>query len=135
MNPTRPSARPLSPHLSIYAFRHTMALSILHRISGVWLTAGIVVLVAWLASLAAGEGAYACAVRVMSGWPMRILLLGWLAAFCYHLANGLRHLAWDLGYGFEKRSARRSAVVVVLAALLLFAALSYLLLCPQGALP
>lgn len=135
MNRANPGPRPLSPHLSIYAFRHTMALSILHRFTGVWLAAGLLVFVGWLAGLAAGESAYACVLRLLSGWPMRILLLGWLAAFCYHLANGLRHLAWDLGVGLEKRSARRSAMVVLLAALALFATLGYLLFCPQGAVP
>lgn len=135
MQPTSPSTRPLSPHLSIYAFRHTMALSILHRIAGAWLSVGLLVLVGWLGAAAAGEGDYACAVRLLAGWPLKLLLLGWLAAFCYHLANGLRHLGWDLGYGLEKRSARRSAVVVVLAALLLFSALAYLLLCPRAVLP
>lgn len=124
------SERPLSPHLSIYRFQHTMALSILHRISGVWLSVGLLGLVYWLSSVASGEAAYEHARALLGGWFFRLLLLSWLAAWCYHLVNGLRHLGWDAGFGIEKAQARRSArVVIVLAALGLLLA-AYLLFCP-----
>jgi succinate dehydrogenase / fumarate reductase, cytochrome b subunit len=110
--------RPLSPHLSIYRFQHTMALSILHRISGVWLSVGLVALVYWVASVAGGEAAYEHARSLLGGWFFRLLLLTWLAALCYHFANGLRHLCWDAGWGLEREQARRTARVVVVVTLL-----------------
>ena len=94
--------RPLSPHLSVYRFMHTLALSILHRITGVWMALGLCALVYWLASVAAGESEYARASALLGSWYVRVLLLLWLAAYCYHFVNGLRHLAWDAGFGLEK---------------------------------
>ena len=124
------SQRPLSPHLGVYRFAHTMALSIAHRISGLALTLGIGTLVYWLMCAAASESAYERAVTLLSGWYFRVLLLAWLAAFCYHLINGLRHLCWDAGYGLEKLSARRSARLVIVLALAGLLLLSYLFYCP-----
>ena len=127
-------ARPLSPHLSVYKFAYTMALSIAHRIAGVALSLGLVVLAAWLLSAAAGPDSYAATVAVLSHWIFRVLLLGWLAAFLYHFANGVRHLLWDVGVGLEKAQARRSATVVVVVVVLALAACLYALFgTPAGA--
>ena len=127
--------RPLSPHLTIYHFGHTMALSIAHRIAGLWLAAGLCMLVYWLMSVADGEQAYEHATALLSGWYFRVLLLGWLAAFCYHLVTGVRHLLWDAGYGLEKLQARRSAALVVALALAAFAIAAWLFMCARrGAL-
>jgi len=127
--------RPLSPFLEIYHFGHTMALSIAHRITGVWLAAGLCALVYWLMSAAEGEMAYERATALLSGWCFRVLLLGWLAAFCYHLVNGLRHLVWDAGFGLEKRQARRSAALVLAVALLAFIALACWFCCRRWGAP
>jgi succinate dehydrogenase / fumarate reductase cytochrome b subunit len=127
--------RPLSPHLSVYRFIHTMALSILHRITGVWMAFGLCALVYWLVSAAAGESEFARASALMSGWWCRALLLLWLAAYCYHFVNGLRHLAWDAGFGLEKLQVRRTARLVIAVALLGFLVLAYLLLCPRAGVP
>lgn len=124
------SQRPLSPHLGVYRFAYTMALSFAHRISGLALTLGIGTLVYWLMCAAAGESAYERAVSLLSGWYFRVLLLAWLAAFCYHLINGLRHLSWDAGYGLEKLQARRSARLVIVLALAGLLWLTYLFYCP-----
>ena len=124
--------RPLSPHLSVYRIQYTMALSILHRITGVWMSLGLIALVYWLVSLAAGESEYGRASALLGGWCFRLLLLSWLAAYCYHFVNGLRHLAWDAGFGLEKLQARRSARVVVAVALIGLAVAAYLLLCPRA---
>lgn len=124
--------RPLSPHLSVYRFMHTMALSILHRISGVWMAFGLAVLVYWLMSAAAGESEYERAGVLLRGWVLRALLLAWLAAFCYHGVNGLRHLAWDADIGLEKLQARRSARLVVVLAAAAFLVAAYLLFCPRA---
>ena len=127
--------RPLSPHLSVYRFLHTLALSILHRISGVWMAFGLCALVYWLVSAAAGESEYARASELLGGWWFRVLLLLWLAAYCYHFVNGLRHLAWDAGYGLEKLQVRRTARLVVAVALLGFLVLAYLLFWPRAGGP
>lgn len=119
------SARPLSPHLSIYRFAYTMALSITHRISGAFMALGLIVLACWLMAAAGGVAPYAAAVAVLSHWIFTVLLLGWLAAFLFHFANGIRHLFWDAGLGLEKSQARRSAAVVVAVALLAFVACAW----------
>jgi succinate dehydrogenase / fumarate reductase, cytochrome b subunit len=107
--------RPLSPHLGIYRFAYTMALSILHRVTGVALSLGFFVLVLWLVALACGADSYDCFLWFAGSWPGTILLGAWLIAFVYHFANGVRHLCWDAGKGLEKSQARRSALIVVVA--------------------
>lgn len=116
------NARPLSPHLQVYRLAFTTVLSGLHRITGLLLTAGSLVLVAWLVAAAAGSRSYAAVGGVFASWPVRIILAGVLAVFWYHLFNGLRHLVWDAGFGFDRRSARRSGALVVLFAALAFGA-------------
>lgn len=117
--------RPLSPHLQIYRFRYTMATSIFHRATGLALSVGLVVLVAWLLAAAAGAETYARTIAVLGAGLVQFALAGWLIAFCYHLCNGLRHLNWDLGRGLEKPEARRSALVVVVATLVLAGLFAY----------
>ncbi len=113
--------RPLSPHLSVYRFAYTMALSILHRATGVALAAGLVLLVGFLASVALGEASYAGWSAFAGSLVGRLLIVAFLACFGYHLANGIRHLTWDMGFGMERPQARRSAVVVIVVAALLAA--------------
>jgi len=108
--------RPLSPHLSIYRWPITMTLSILHRATGVAMAIGLVVLAAWLVSAASGSGDYDRFVTLMSTLVGRLLLIGWSFAFFFHLANGVRHLVWDTGRGFEKRQANASAWFVLVTA-------------------
>lgn len=110
--------RPLSPHVTVYRWTYTMTLSILHRVSGLALCAALLGLVVWLMALAAGPPAYASAMRLLGSWPAKCLTALALLALCFHFANGLRHLAWDAGWGFERVHAQRSAVLVVVAALL-----------------
>lgn len=119
--------RPLSPHLFIYRFAYTMSLSILHRITGLVLAAGLPVLALWLAAVASGETAYARLTTGVTGSVLKVLLAGWLASFVYHLANGIRHLLWDAGIGLERREARRSAAIVVAATVLVTVLLGFLL--------
>jgi len=114
--------RPLSPHLQVYRFQWTMLLSISHRITGVGLAVGTLLLVYWLAAAAAGPEAFETAQAVVGSFIGRLFLFGWTFALFYHLCNGIRHLVWDAGYGFELEDAYRSglAVVGVSAALTLF---------------
>jgi len=113
--------RPLSPHLGVYKFAYTMALSILHRIMGSALSVGFLVLVWWLMAVAQGPDAYAAAIEVLRSGFFKLLLGGWALAFIYHFCNGIRHLFWDAGVGLERHQARRSGAVVVVATLVLFA--------------
>jgi succinate dehydrogenase cytochrome b subunit len=106
--------RPLSPHLQVFRLAFTTVLSGLHRISGLALSAASLLLVGWLAAAASGPEAYAIAIRCLSSIPARLVLLAALGAFWYHLFNGLRHMAWDAGFGFEKGATRKSGIAVVL---------------------
>ena len=98
---------------------YTMVLSISHRITGVVLSMGLIALTYWLIALAGGAGMYNAALERFR-WPLtQWLLLGWLFSFCFHLCNGIRHLAWDCGLGFERRQARASGWVVFIGAVVL----------------
>jgi succinate dehydrogenase / fumarate reductase cytochrome b subunit len=108
--------RPLSPHLSIYRWPITMTLSILHRITGVGMSIGLIALAYWLVSVASGGADYEIAVGIMASVPGRIFLIGWSFAFFLRLANGVRHLFWDVGHGFEKSQANASAWFVLIFA-------------------
>ena len=111
-------ARPLSPFLH-YRWQYTMTLSFMHRVTGVLLSLGFLLLVYWLAAAAAGAARYAAAVQVLSSPLAQLVTLGASFAFCYHLLNGIRHLAWDTGHGFELQTARRSGWAVAIGAVVL----------------
>ena len=110
--------RPLSPFLH-YRWMFTNTLSILHRISGLALAAAIFLLVYWLMAAASGPERYDAALAVLASWPMQGLLFLATLAFCYHLLNGIRHLFFDAGRGFDLSAARASARVVSIASVLL----------------
>ena len=119
--------RPLSPFMFPiwYRFQITSTLSILHRFAGIALAVGSILLAWWLIAVAVG-GTLFQATNAFIGSPIGMLLLfGWSIVFFYHLCNGVRHLAWDAGYGFEIRDAYRSGYVV-LAATVAMTALSWL---------
>ncbi|MEL7310634.1 MAG: succinate dehydrogenase, cytochrome b556 subunit [Pseudomonadota bacterium] len=109
--------RPLSPHLSAYKFRITSTLSILHRMTGVALSAGAVLFATWLISVASGAEAFASFAGFVGSPFGKLIVAGFTFAFFYHLSNGIRHLFWDAGKGFEIEQAQASgwAVVVVSA--------------------
>ena len=111
--------RPLSPHLGIYRPQISSVLSILHRISGIFLGLGIFVFAYWLSALAGGADAYAAAVSLLGSGLGQLALFLWLLAFCYHLLNGIRHLAWDIGMGFEIQQVIRSGWAVLIGATVL----------------
>jgi succinate dehydrogenase / fumarate reductase cytochrome b subunit len=106
-------ARPLSPHLTIYHWAPTMIVSITHRLTGVGLSAGMVVLAWWLYSVSNGPEGYQAFYGVMTTLPGLVILFGFLWALVFHLLQGIRHLAWDLGYGFQKETARLTALLVI----------------------
>ena len=106
------TGRPLSPHLQIYRWQWTMALSILHRATGIALIAGSVLLVAWLIALAGGPDSYWMLRNFLTSLPGYVMLIGWTWSLFYHLANGIRHLVWDAGLGYDLPVARASGYAV-----------------------
>jgi succinate dehydrogenase / fumarate reductase cytochrome b subunit len=108
--------RPLSPHLQIYRWYFTMALSIAHRATGIGLAAGLVLLTWWLLALASGPEAFATVQAVTGSWIGVLVLFLWTFALFYHMGNGVRHLVWDFGYGFDLDVARYSGIAVLVFA-------------------
>jgi succinate dehydrogenase / fumarate reductase cytochrome b subunit len=111
--------RPLSPHLQVYKPQLTTVLSITHRATGIALAVGTLLLVWWIVAAATGESAFANVQAFIGSWIGRLLLLGWSFAVFYHLCNGIRHLFWDAGKGFELETAYMSGRLVVGAAIVL----------------
>ena len=111
--------RPLSPHLSVYKWEVSNTLSILHRMSGVALSIGALALLAWIVAAAAGAESYEVVRALLAGPLGLFILFGFSASFFYHMGNGIRHLAWDAGYGFDKGVARASGWFTFIVALLL----------------
>lgn len=116
------SQRPLSPHLQIYRLQLTSLLSITHRATGIGLAVGAPVLTWWLMALATGAEAYGNFTMVFSNGLGIAFLVGWTWALFYHLANGIRHLFWDMGTGLELTSTYTSGWVVVITSVILTAA-------------
>jgi succinate dehydrogenase / fumarate reductase cytochrome b subunit len=92
-----------------------MTLSILHRVSGLALSLALIGFVWWLVAISLGPVSYDALAPALQSWPVRVLIALAICALLFHFANGLRHLAWDMGWGFELRAARRSAALVVIA--------------------
>jgi succinate dehydrogenase / fumarate reductase cytochrome b subunit len=105
--------RPLSPHIQVYRPQITSILSIVHRITGVALTMGTLLLTWWLVSAAYGPEAFETCQAFLGSWFGHLVLWGFAFATFYHLGNGVRHLAWDFGWGFEMPVLEKSGLVVV----------------------
>jgi len=111
--------RPLSPHLQVYKPQLTTFMSITHRATGIALAVGTLILVCWLIAAATGETAFAEVQAFLGSIIGRLLLLGWSYALFYHMCNGLRHLFWDAGKGFEIETAYLTGRIVIGASVLL----------------
>jgi succinate dehydrogenase / fumarate reductase cytochrome b subunit len=117
--------------MSVYQmYRYTLFTSFANRATGVGLSIGLLVLVYWLMAVAGGPRAYARASAVLSLGIFKVIYLGLLLAFCYHLVAGIRHLVWDTGYGLERQQAKRSAWIVGVASFVLMVAFIYWAFCP-----
>ena len=114
--------RLLSPHLTIYRWQVTMIASITHRLTGVALSVGALGLGWWLVSISNGPEGYDIFTQ-FAGSPLGLLLLfGFTWSLCFHLLNGIRHLAWDLGYGFNKHTATQTGTAVFVLSFVIAAA-------------
>ena len=122
---TRP--RPLSPHLTVYRWPATMLMSILHRVTGSALYVGTLLVAWWLIAAATSEASFATVDAVFGSWVGRLVLFGYSWALMHHMLSGVRHLVWDLGYGFkptEREWLTRAALIggILLTVLLWIAA-------------
>ena len=125
--------RPLSPHAGVYKFKYTIVSSFLNRLTGLALTLGLLPLVYWLMALADGREAYARAAVVLTSPLFKLIYVGLLFSFCYHLVAGFRHLIWDTGRGLEKRQSQQSAWIVISVSVVLTVLLVAALFMTRGA--
>ncbi len=114
--------RPLSPHLMIYKPQLTSMMSIAHRVSGVALVFGSLLLVWWVVALATGPEYFAYVQSIMSSIIGQLVLFGFSAALFYHLCNGIRHLCWDFGFNLSIKGVRRTGYMAAAATVILTAA-------------
>lgn len=113
------SERPTSPHLTIYKPQITTVMSILHRITGLALVFGTFFLVAWLWAAAYSPDCFTWLHGFLGSFIGKFMMFGWTMAFYYHLLNGIRHLWWSLGHGFDMQSVERSGILVGVACIAL----------------
>lgn len=109
-------SRPLSPHLQIYRPQITSFLSILHRMTGVGLVACALLFTYWISSATYGPEAFERAQAFLGSWFGRLFLFAMTFALFFHLGNGIRHLAWDAGWGYEMPKLKATGVIVVIFA-------------------
>jgi succinate dehydrogenase / fumarate reductase, cytochrome b subunit len=109
--------RPLSPHLQVYKFIPTMAMSIMHRITGAVLYFGMILVAAWLVAAASGEDYFNQANALFGSLIGQIILFGFTWSLLHHTLGGLRHIMWDLGYGFEKEFSSKLAKANLIASI------------------
>ena len=115
------SHRPLSPHLQVYRPQLTSVLSITHRATGIGLSFGIILLITWLVAAAAGVNYFNMVNSVITSWFGKLVLLGFTWALFYHLCNGIRHLFWDAGFGFELSIVYKSGYATIAGSIILTA--------------
>ena len=111
--------RPLSPHLTIYRWPLTMILSIMHRVTGAALSLGMIVFILWLLTIAFSQNGYNFFLSIMESRLGQLGLFLWSFAFFLHFCNGIRHLYWDTGRGFDKDKVELSARLVIFGSVIL----------------
>ena len=110
---------PLSPHLQIYRWHISSLLSIAHRISGVINLLALILIFFWLIALILGEDNYESFLLTINSFFGKFILIGFVWSMCFHILSGIRHLVWDLGYGFEIKTANISGIIVIIFSLVL----------------
>ena len=113
------SNNPLSPHLQIYRWHISSLLSITHRISGIINLLALILIFFWLLVLSFGESNYELFLLIINSFFGKFILIGFTWSMSFHLLSGLRHLAWDLGYGYEIKTANISGIIVIIFSLIL----------------
>ena len=113
------SKNPLSPHLQIYRWHISSLLSITHRISGIINLLGLILIFFWVLVLSLGESNYELFLLLINSFFGKFFLIGLTWSMSFHILSGIRHLAWDLGYGFEIKTANISGLIVIISSLVL----------------
>ena len=113
------SKNPLSPHLQIYRWHISSLLSITHRISGVINLLALILIFFWLLLLSLGESNYELFLLIINSFFGKFTLIGFTWSMSFHILSGIRHLAWDLGYGFEVKTANISGIIVIISSLIM----------------
>ena len=113
------SKNPLSPHLQIYRWHISSLLSITHRISGLINLLALILIFFWLIALSLGENNYESFLLVINSFFGKFILIGFTWSMCFQILSGIRHLVWDLGYGFEIKTANISGIIVIISSLVL----------------
>jgi len=113
------SNNPLSPHLQIYRWQISSLLSITHRISGVINLLALILILFWFLFFSFGENNYQSFLLIINSFFGKFILIGFSWSMCFHILSGIRHLAWDLGYGYEIRTANISGIIVIIFSLVL----------------
>ena len=113
------SKNPLSPHLQIYRWHISSLLSITHRISGVINFLALILIFFWLIFLSLGENNYQSFLLIINSFIGKFILIGFTWSMSFHLLSGIRHLVWDLGYGFEIKTANITGIIVIISSLAL----------------
>ena len=113
------SKNPLSPHLQIYRWQISSLLSITHRICGVINLLALILIFFWLLVLSFGESNYELFLSISNSFFGKFILIGFTWSMSFHILSGIRHLAWDLGYGFEITTANISGLIVIVSSLIL----------------
>ena len=113
------SKNPLSPHLQIYRWHISSLLSITHRISGVINLLALFLIFFWLIFLSLGENNYQSFLLIINSFIGKFILIGFVWSMSFHLLSGIRHLVWDLGYGFEIKTANITGMIVIIFSLAL----------------
>ena len=111
------SKNPLSPHLQIYRWHISSLLSITHRIAGIINLLALILIFFWLTALSFGENSYELFLLIINSFFGKFILIGFTWSMNFHLLSGIRHLAWDLGYGFEIKTANISGIIVIITSL------------------
>ncbi len=111
--------RPLSPHLQVYRWQMTSVLSILHRGTGLFLVLGSMMIAFWVVALALGHNIFTSYQSWLGSLLGKVLLAGWSFSLFYHWANGIRHLLWDAGWGYEIERVYMTGWIVVLLSVVL----------------
>ena len=113
------SKNPLSPHLQIYRWQISSLLSIIHRITGILNLLGLIFISVWISSAGIGESVFECFSVFLKSFIGKFILIGFTWSMSHHLLSGIRHLFWDLGYGYEIKTANISGVIVIVSSLLM----------------
>ena len=110
---------PLSPHLQIYRWHISSLLSITHRISGIINLLALILMFFWLLFLSISENKYDIFLLAINSFYGKLVLIGFTWSMCFHILSGIRHLAWDMGYGFEIKTSNISGILVIISSLIL----------------